>query len=86
MDDIREKDVLADLTEIISATASAAPQDVRAESRLAEDLGIDSLTLVEIVVATEDRFGMIIADDDWSRFTTVGDIASHLRRAAVLRR
>src|SRR5438132_2654817 len=45
------------------------------------DLGIDSLTLVEVVVAAEDRFGLVIADDEWSRFTTVGDIIAHIERA-----
>jgi acyl carrier protein len=50
------------------------------------DLGIDSLTLVEIVVAVEDRFGLVIPDDDWSRFRKVGDLVTYLAAAAALPR
>ena len=35
------------------------------------DLGSDSLMMVEVVISAEDRFGLIIDDDDWPRFKTV---------------
>jgi acyl carrier protein len=38
------------------------------------------------VVAAEDRFGMVIPDDDWARFETVGDAVAYLERAARLPR
>ena len=53
-------------------------------ARFDEDLGIDSLGLVDVIVAFEDRFGLVIPDDDWTRFTTVGDAITHLQRAARL--
>jgi acyl carrier protein len=83
---MREDEVLADLAEVVSTTVGVEPERVTADTRLDEDLGIDSLTLVDVVVAIEDRFGLVIPDDDWSRFHTVGDIVAHLRRAATLRR
>ena len=55
-----------------------------AAARLGDDLGIDSLTMVEVVVAAEDRFGLVIADDDWSRFVTVGDVIAYIERAGII--
>ena len=59
--------VLASLTQVLGDVVGADPADVTPEARFGHDLGIDSLTLVEVVVAAEDRFGLVIADDDWSR-------------------
>jgi len=83
---MREDQVLTGLAEVIGATVGIDPGRVAPQVRLDEDLGIDSLTLVDVVVGLEDRFGLVIPDDDWSRFHTIGDIAAHLLEAAVLRR
>jgi acyl carrier protein len=83
---MREDQVLADLAEVVSKTVGIEPERVTADTRLDEDLGIDSMTLVDVVVAIEDRFGLVIADDEWSRFQTVGDIVAHLGQAAALPR
>ena len=65
-----------------------SPASTRRTSRrrlaLGDDLGIDSLTLVEVVVAAEDRFGLVITDDDWSRFVTVGDVIAYIERAGII--
>ena len=39
------------------------------------------MTMVDVVVAAEDRFGLVIPDDAWPRFSTVGDPVAHLERA-----
>jgi acyl carrier protein len=78
-----QDDVLAALTEILGAVARVEAGDVTPDATLGGDLGIDSLTLVDIVVATEDRFGMVIPDDEWSRFETVGDAVRYIDRAAT---
>ena len=83
---MREDDVLAGIAEVVSSTAGVEPARVTPDARLDEDLGIDSLTLVDLIVAAEDRFGLVIADDDWSRFRTVGGIAAHLSQVATLPR
>jgi acyl carrier protein len=44
------------------------------EARLADDLGADSLTLVEITMALEDRFNLSIADEEWEKVSTVGEL------------
>ena len=76
--------VLADLTQVLADVAGVDPADVTPEARFDRDLGIDSLTLVEVVVAAEDRFGLVIADDDWSRFVTAGDVVAYVERAGTI--
>jgi acyl carrier protein len=48
-----------------------------------DDLGIDSMTMLEAVVALEDRIGVLIPDDEWARFSTVGDLAAHLEQVGA---
>jgi acyl carrier protein len=79
-----QDDVLAGLAEVLGSVARTDRADVTPEARFGADLGIDSLTMVDVVVAAEDRFGMVIPDDEWSRFETVGDAVRYIERAAVL--
>jgi acyl carrier protein len=44
------------------------------EARLQEDLGADSLTLVEITLALEERFNLSIPDEEWEKVSTVGTL------------
>ena len=76
--------VLAGLTQVLGDAVGVDPAEVTPEARLGNDLGIDSLTMVEVVVAAEDRFGLVIADDDWSRFVTVGDVIAYIERAGII--
>ena len=60
------------------------------ETSFADDLDIDSMTMLEVIVALEDRFGLLIPDDEWSRFSTVADLrglrgARRRPRASVIR-
>ena len=78
-------DMLAALAELLADVARIDPADVTPRARF-DDLGIDSLTMVDAVVALEDRFGLVIPDDEWARFETVGDAVAHLQSAARLPR
>lgn len=73
----------AGLAEVLGTVAGVDRADVVPERSFTEDLGIDSLTMVELVVAAEDRFGVLIPDDDWARFTTVGDALRFLERSTT---
>jgi acyl carrier protein len=85
-DTMRETEVRTELAELISTAAGVEPQRITDDAQLDGDLGIDSLTLVEIVVAVEDRFGLVIPDDEWSRFRKVGDLVTYLTAAPALPR
>ena len=75
--------VLDDITEILGDVAGINRADITPETSLA-DLGIDSLTMVEVVVAAEDRFGLLINDDDWPGFKTVLDATRYIGQAAAV--
>jgi acyl carrier protein len=74
---------LAGLAEILGTVAGVGLADVRADALFA-DLGVDSLAMVEVVVAAEDRFGLLIDDDHWSRLRTVGDAVRYIRQASTI--
>lgn len=74
--------IIAGLAEIIHEIAGVPAEDIRPESDFAEELEIDSLTLVELVVAAEEHFGVSIPDSLLKEFKTVGSIAEHISGAA----
>ena len=61
------------LQEMIARQLGVAVGEIQASARLAEDLGADSLDLVELVLAMEERFGIEIPDEDAVRLETVAD-------------
>jgi acyl carrier protein len=73
-------DVLAGLAEILGSVAGIDRAEIIPETSFA-DLGIDSLMMVEVIVAAEDRFGLLIDDDEWSRFKTVRDATRYVEHA-----
>ena len=75
--------LLGDIATVLSSVSGVDPADVTPEKSFTGDLGVDSMTMLEAVVALEDRFGLLIADDDWPQFATVGDLVSYLERAGV---
>jgi acyl carrier protein len=75
-----QDEALAGIAEILSSVTGVSRADITPETPFV-DLGIDSLMMVEIVVAAEDRFGLLINDDDWPRFKTVLDAAQYINQA-----
>ncbi|MTB14991.1 MAG: acyl carrier protein, partial [Actinobacteria bacterium] len=47
-----------------------------------DDLDVDSLSMVEVVVAAEEKFGCKIPDDDVKNLVTVGDAVNYIVKAA----
>ena len=52
--------------------------DIKMESELSGDLGINSIELADLVMICEERFGIEISDDDSKNFVTVGDVVKYL--------
>jgi long-chain acyl-CoA synthetase len=71
------------IVQALATMPGARIEDVSDASSLSEDIGLDSLGLVELQSTLEQRFALEIADDAWQRARTVGDlrrlIASHAR-------
>jgi acyl carrier protein len=79
-----QDDVLGEVRGVFAAVAKIDPGAISLEKSLSEDLDVDSLTLIEVVVAIEDKFGLLIPDDEWQRFSTVGDLVNYLAGAGVV--
>lgn len=75
--------ILEGLAEILAEIAGTPREKVVPEASFTDDLDVDSLTMVEVVVAAEDRFSVRIPDDDVSKLRTVGDAVAYLTRAGV---
>ena len=52
---------------------------IKMESRLVEDLGADSLDVVELIMTFEEEFGVSLPDEDVSKLKTVGDIIKYIK-------
>ena len=55
-----------------------SPEDITMEAELAADLGINSLELADLVYLCEERFNVVIDDEDLHNFNTVGDVVNYL--------
>ncbi|HET7691214.1 MAG TPA: acyl carrier protein [Nocardioidaceae bacterium] len=74
-------DIRAELAEIVNEVAGVDADDVQLEKSFVDDLDIDSLSMVEIVVAAEEKFGVRIPDEEVKNLKTVGDAVSFIERA-----
>ena len=72
------EDTLAGLKEIIEEVAGVPASDVSPEKTFTDDLDIDSLSMVEIAVQAEDRFGVKIPDDELANLKTVADAVAYI--------
>ena len=52
--------------------------DVKMEAELSADLGINSLELADLVYLCEEKFNVVIEDEDLHNFNTVGDVVNYL--------
>ena len=71
-------DTLEDVKGIITELLDIESNDIKNESRFREDLGSDSLDLVELIMAFEDKFGGEISDEQAQKITTVGEAVNYI--------
>ena len=71
-------DTLEDVKGIITELLDVESNDIMNESRLREELGADSLDLVELIMAFEDKFGGEISDEQAQKITTVGEAVNYI--------
>jgi acyl carrier protein len=80
---LNEADVLAGLKEIVEEVAGVPAASIELGKSFTEDLDVDSLSMVEVVVAAEERFGVKIPDDQVSELATVGDAVNFIVKASA---
>src|SRR5215210_2955551 len=80
-EDLRvSEDIQTGLAEILEEVAGVAPADATPEKSFTEDLDVDSLSMVEIATAVEDKFGVAIPDDELGNIKTVGDAINYIEK------
>jgi len=72
-------DVESRVREIISEQLGVAANEVTPEASFIEDLGADSLDIVELVMALEEEYGMEISDEDAEKIRTVKDVVDYIK-------
>lgn len=71
-------EILAGLAQILKEATAGAVHNVTAEKSFVEDFDIDSLTMVEIAVLTEEKFGVKVPEDELAKLKTVGDAVNYV--------
>ncbi|AQX54016.1 acyl carrier protein [Priestia flexa] len=72
-------EVLERVTKIIVDRLGVDESEVKLESNFKEDLGADSLDVVELVMELEDEFDMEISDEQAEQIATVGDAVNYIQ-------
>jgi acyl carrier protein len=73
--------VVEGLAEILEEVAGVNPDDVAENKSFTEDLDVDSLSMVEVVVAAEEKFDVKIPDDEVQNLKTVGDAVTYILKS-----
>jgi acyl carrier protein len=73
-DEIREG-----LANILNEVADVAAADVQDDKSFVDDLDVDSLSMVEVAMAAEEKFGVKIPDDELPKLKTVGDAVNYIK-------
>jgi acyl carrier protein len=72
-------EIRAGLAEILSEVADVNADDVSDEKSFTDDLDVDSLSMVEVAMAAEEKFGVKIPDEELPKLKTVGDAVSYIQ-------
>ncbi|HDL60131.1 MAG TPA: acyl carrier protein [candidate division WOR-3 bacterium] len=72
-------DIMKELKEIIIEKLSVTEDQITEGARFQEDLGADSLDVVELVMAIEEKFNIEVPDEDAEKIRTVGDAVNYIK-------
>ncbi|RME93077.1 MAG: acyl carrier protein [Verrucomicrobia bacterium] len=73
-----EQSIEERVKKIVVEQLGVKPEQVTAEAKFMEDLGADSLDIVELVMAFEEEFGKEIPDEEAEKLQTVGDVIKYV--------
>ncbi|MCH8337243.1 MAG: acyl carrier protein [Chloroflexi bacterium] len=73
-----DRDTFSDIKTIIVDLLGSEEDKIALEARFREDLEADSLDLVELIMAFEEKFGGEISDEDAQKITTVGEAVKYI--------
>ena len=74
---MKMEEVQAKLKEIVIDRLNAEEDQIKPEASFVEDLGADSLDIVELIMGIEEEFDIEIPDEDAEKLTTVGEAMNY---------
>ena len=76
------EEVMREMAAILDEVAGVAADQVAMYKSFTDDLEVDSLSMVEVVMAAEDKFGVKIPDEEVKNLRTVGDAVNFIVKSA----
>jgi acyl carrier protein len=76
-------DTLSKIKQIVGEQLDVDPATMTEQSRFIEDLGADSLAIVEVVLAFEAEFNIQISDEVTAKMATIGDVFNYVQKQAA---
>ena len=77
------QEILDGLAVIVNEVAGVPVEDVQSDKSFVDDLDIDSLSMVEVVMAAEDKWGVKIPDSEVKNLVTVGDAVAYIQKSTA---
>jgi len=77
-----DEQIISDLAVILNEVAGVDQTKVSSDKSFLDDLEVDSLSMVEVVMAAEDKVGVKIPDEEVKNLRTVGDAVSFIKKAS----
>ena len=77
------QEILDGLAVIVNEVAGVPVADIQPDKSFIDDLDIDSLSMVEVVMAAEDKWGVKIPDSEVKNLRTVGDAVTYIEKATA---
>ena len=71
--------VFEKVREIVAEQLGISEDEIKLETNFVDDLGADSLDIVELIMALEEEFDMEIPDADAEKVVTVGDVVDYIK-------
>ena len=71
-------EVRSGLASILEEVADVSPDDVSDDKSFVDDLDVDSLSMVEVAMAAEEKWGVKIPDEELPKLKTVGDAVNYI--------
>lgn len=78
-----ETDIVSGLAEIVEEVTGIKKDEVTPDKNFVDDLDVDSLSMVEIAVQTEDKYGIEIPDERMRGMRTVRNVVDYIKRVTI---
>ena len=75
-----EQEILSGLAEIVNEIVGVPTSDIQLDKSFTDELDVDSLSMVEVAMAAQDKFGVTIPDEEIKNLKTVGDAVNFIAK------